>query len=56
MAKRKRKRKRKVKFRAATETRRLAREGLGTPRPGRLIPDKRRKPPRHKKEITPEEL
>lgn len=56
MAKRKPKRKRKPKFQAATETRRLAREGVGTPRPGRLIPDKRRKPPRHKKEIAPGEL
>jgi hypothetical protein len=56
MAKREPKRKRKPKFRAATETRRLAREGVGTPRPSRQIPDKRLKAARHKKEIMPDEL
>ena len=34
---------------------RLAREGVGTPRPSRQIPDKRLKAARHKKQIMPNE-
>jgi len=41
-------------FRAATEARRQARELQGTPPPTRVIPDKRRKPPKHKKKALEE--
>ena len=41
--------KRPKKFSAATETRRQARELLGTPKPTRVEQDTRRKPPKHKK-------
>ncbi len=41
-------------FRAATEARRQARELQGTPPPTRVIPDKRRKPPKHKKDLLEE--
>jgi hypothetical protein len=34
------------------EARRLARLGLGMPPSERTIPDKRRKPPKHRKKIT----
>jgi Protein of unknown function, DUF488 len=43
--------KRKMKFSAAKEARRRARLAAGTPPTERVIPDKRRKPPRHKKPI-----
>jgi hypothetical protein len=43
--------KRKKTFRAATEARRQARELQGTPPPTRVIPDKRQKPPKHKKPL-----
>ena len=43
--------KRKKKFTAAKEARRRARLAAGTPPTERVIPDKRRKPPRHKKPI-----
>jgi len=43
--------KRKTKFSAAKEARRRARLAAGTPPTERVIPDKRRKPPRHKKPI-----
>ena len=43
--------KRKTKFTAAKEARRRARLAAGTPPTERVIPDKRRKPPRHKKPI-----
>jgi hypothetical protein len=46
MAKSKRK---KSKFTAAREARRRAREVAGPPPAGRVIPDKRLKPPKHKK-------
>ena len=41
--------KRPKKFSAATETRRQARELLGSPKPTRVEQDTRRKPPKHKK-------
>ncbi len=50
-----RKRKKRV-FTAGKETRRLAREGIGSPQPARVIPDKRKKPPRHKKSVTEQEI
>jgi hypothetical protein len=37
------------KFTAGREARRRAREAAGPPPAERLIPDKRRKPPKHKK-------
>jgi hypothetical protein len=43
--------KRKTKFTAAKEARRRARLAAGTPPTERVIPDKRRKPPKHKKYI-----
>jgi hypothetical protein len=43
--------KRKTKFSAAKEARRRARLAAGTPPTGRVIPDKRRKPPKHKKTL-----
>jgi hypothetical protein len=39
----------KKKFTAANEARRLAREVAGPPPVERVIPDKRLKPPKHKK-------
>ena len=41
--------KRPKKFSAPKETRRQAREALGTPPPTRVEKDVRRKPPKHKK-------
>ena len=46
---RKKSSKRKKTFSAATEVRRQAREFVGAPPPTRVIPDKRDKPPKHKK-------
>jgi hypothetical protein len=43
--------KRKTKFTAAKEARRRARLAAGTPPTERVIPDKRRKPPKHKKSV-----
>jgi hypothetical protein len=43
--------KRKTKFTAAKEARRRARLAAGTPPTERVIPDKRRKPPKHKKAL-----
>jgi hypothetical protein len=37
----------KPKFSAAAEARRRARESAGSPPPGRIVPDKRRKKPKH---------
>jgi hypothetical protein len=42
-------------FTAGREARRRARELAGTPPTERIIPDKRRKPPKHKKKILEEE-
>jgi hypothetical protein len=48
--------KKKRKFQKGAETRRLAREKVGTPPPARVIPDRRRKPAKHKKRLIEEEL
>jgi hypothetical protein len=40
------------RFTAAKEARRRARASAGSPPAGRVIPDKRRKPPKHKTKIT----
>jgi hypothetical protein len=42
-------RKKKSVFRAGKEARRRARLGIGMPPPERVIPDKKNKPPKHKK-------
>jgi len=39
------------KFSAGSEARRLAREVAGPPPAARVIPDKRLKPPKHKKKL-----
>jgi len=44
------------KFRAAKEARRRARLALGSPQTERIIPDKRKKPPKHKKKLIEEVL
>jgi hypothetical protein len=49
-------RKKPAKFQKATETRRLARQRVGTPPPARVIPNRRRKPPKHKEQWLKEEL
>jgi hypothetical protein len=43
-------------FSAGGEARRIAREKAGSPPAGRIIADKRRKPPKHKKRIIEAEL
>jgi hypothetical protein len=47
-------RKRKKRFTAAKEAKRVAREVAGAPPSSRVIPNKRRKPPKHKKPLTEE--
>jgi hypothetical protein len=42
-------RKKQRRFKVEKEARRRARLGAGTPPPARVIPDKRNKPPKHKK-------
>ena len=49
-------RKKPGKFQKAVESRRLARERVGTPPPARVIADRRKKPARHKKEWLKEDL
>lgn len=44
------------KLDVAKEARRRAREAVGPAPPERVIPDKRRKPPKHKKRVIDEEL
>ncbi len=44
------------KFRAAKEARRRARIAIGTPQTERVIPDKRKKPPKHKMKLIEEVL
>jgi len=44
------------KFTAGAEARRIARETAGTPPPGRIVADKRRKPPKHKMKLIESEL
>jgi hypothetical protein len=41
----------KSKFEKGTEARRVARESAGTPPAARVIPDRRRRPPKHKKSL-----
>jgi hypothetical protein len=43
--------KKSTKFTAGTEARRRARELAGSPPAARVIPDKRLKPPKHKKKL-----
>jgi len=50
------KRKSRKKYDAGKEARRRAREMAGLPPPERVLPDKRRKPPKHKKKLVQEEL
>lgn len=45
----------KQKLRVAKEARRRARLGIGLPPAERIIPDKRRKPPKHKRPVELEE-
>jgi hypothetical protein len=45
---------RKKKLTAGKEARRIARVLVGQPQPERVIPDKRKKPPKHKKDIFEE--
>jgi hypothetical protein len=44
-------RKKKDRLRVHKEARRLARLGIGAPPGERVIPDKRKKPPKHKKKL-----
>jgi DNA-directed RNA polymerase subunit K/omega len=46
--------KKSTKFTAAIEARRRARELAGPPPAARVIPDKRLKPPKHKKKLIEE--
>ena len=48
--------KRKRKLDVGAETRRRAREKVGPPPAERVIPDKRRKLPKHKKKLIGEDL
>jgi hypothetical protein len=48
--------KRRRKFSVEKEARRRARERVGLPPAGRVLADRRRKPPKHKKKIIEEEL
>ncbi len=47
---------RKKKLDPAREARRRARAAVGSPPRERVIPDKRRKPPKHKKKLLDEDL
>lgn len=44
-------RKKKSRLRKGTEARRRARLGIGMPPPERVVVEKRRKPPKHKKTL-----
>jgi hypothetical protein len=48
--------KKKRVFSAGKAARRVARELIGQPPPERVIPDKRRKPPKHRKPFVTREL
>ena len=48
-------RKRPKKFSAAKEVRRQARTLFGSPPPTKVVKDKRRKPPKHKKRVVEQE-
>lgn len=50
------KKKSKKKYSVGKEARRRARERAGLPPTERVIPDKRRKPPKHKKQVIEQEL
>jgi hypothetical protein len=43
-------------FNAGVEARRAARNAAGSPPAGKIITDKRRKPPKHKKRLIDSEL
>jgi hypothetical protein len=45
-----------AKVDVGAETRRRAREKVGLPPTEKIIPDKRRKPPKHKRKLIDEEL
>lgn len=45
-------RKKKPRWKAEKEARRRARLGIGMPPPGRVIVERRHKPPKHKKKLT----
>ena len=47
--------KRKPRYEVPTEARRRARQRAGAPPAERVIPDKRGKPPKHKKQLLEEE-
>ena len=49
-------RKKKDRLRVHKEARRLARLGVGPPPSERVIPDKREKPPKHKKRLVDPDL
>lgn len=49
-------RKKKPKFEKGTEARRIAREKVGAPPAERVIPNRRLKPPKHKKPLTEDEF
>jgi hypothetical protein len=49
-------RKKKDRLRVHKEARRLARLGIGAPPGERVIPDKRKKPPKHKKRLADPDL
>jgi hypothetical protein len=49
-------RKKKDRLRVHKEARRLARLGIGPPPSERVIPDKRKKPPKHKKRLVDPDL
>lgn len=49
-------RKKKDRLRVHKEARRLARLGIGAPPSERVIPDKRKKPPKHKKRLVDPDL
>lgn len=50
------KRRHKRNYTAASEARRRAREAAGQPPAERVLPDKRRKPAKHKKALIEQEL
>jgi hypothetical protein len=49
-------RKKQRRFRVEKEARRRARLGAGTPPAARVIPDKRKKPPKHKKAVVADQV
>lgn len=48
--------KKKPRIRVEKEARRRARLGVGMPPAARVVPDKRLKPPKHKKRIIPTDV